>query len=154
MWDADTVTVLGAGTCSKIPKYPNIRSANPLICCKIAKYPNIWSVNPLICYKIAKYPISESYTLYPNFAGRAAKAKHIRFRYTFSCLLGESLVAAIALLESLHSEKFDLSSGINVTTYFSKGYGLPIVLVFVSFSHCKLEKAGAYHAKYLVLSVT
>ena len=81
IWVADTVPVPGTCTCcSKISKYPNIRSANPLICCKIAKYPNIRSANPLICCKISKYPISESYAkfstaacciLYPNGAATA-----------------------------------------------------------------------------------
>jgi hypothetical protein len=60
IWGADTVPVPDTCTYTKIPKYPNIRSANPLICCKIAKYANIRSANPLICCKIAKYPISES----------------------------------------------------------------------------------------------
>jgi hypothetical protein len=68
---ADTVPVPGACTCEKIAKYPNIRSANPLICCKIAKYPNVRSANPLMCCKIAKYPISESIILYPIVAAKA-----------------------------------------------------------------------------------
>jgi hypothetical protein len=71
IWGADTVPMPGTCTCSKIAKYPNIRSANPLICCKIAKCPNIRSANPLICCKITKYPISESIILYPNGAAKA-----------------------------------------------------------------------------------
>ena len=72
IWVADTVPVPGTCTCcSKISKYPNIRSANPLICCKIAKYPNIRSANPLICCEIAEYAISESIIFYPNGAAKA-----------------------------------------------------------------------------------
>jgi hypothetical protein len=35
IWVAATVPVPGTCTCSKISKYPNIRSANPLIFCKM-----------------------------------------------------------------------------------------------------------------------
>jgi hypothetical protein len=71
IWGADTVPVPCTCTCSKIVKYPNIQSSNPLICCKISKYTNIMSANPPICYKIAKYPISESIILHPNGAAKA-----------------------------------------------------------------------------------
>ena len=74
-WGVGIALVPGTCTCSKIAKYPNIRSANPLVCCQIAKYPNIRSSNPLICCKIAKYPISESDVLYPDDAAKPKAQK-------------------------------------------------------------------------------
>ncbi len=59
IWGADTVPVPGTCTCcSKISKYPDIRSANPLICCKIAEYAISESIIFLSewCCKSAKYP--------------------------------------------------------------------------------------------------
>jgi hypothetical protein len=63
IWGAGTVPVLGACTYSKIAKYPNMGSANPLICCKIAKY-----------------PISESDIFYPKGAAKAKKYPKISSR--------------------------------------------------------------------------
>jgi hypothetical protein len=56
IWGVDIVPVPGTCTCTKISKYPNIRSANLLICSKIAKYPNRFFLLSEWCCKSAKYP--------------------------------------------------------------------------------------------------
>ena len=59
--------------------------------------------------------------------------------------------AAIALLESLHWEKPDLSSGFDISSYFPRAVDFWYVLVFLSFSHWKPAKTGAFQVAFSVL---
>ena len=137
-----TVPVPGTCTCTKISKYPNIRSANLLICCKIAKYANIRSANPLICCKIAKNPISESIIFLSECCRKSAKYPKISSRISAGGLY--TAVCTCSFSEAVRKRRLTSTTAFAAMMAAPYLYQVREYQVYQQFSYSKYsERSGS-----------